>query len=109
MNKVSLIGRVTREVRIKNYGEDGRYVNINLAVEDYDRDRKEKITNFIDLIAWSYRADFISQYVSKGDLIAIDGTIRVNSFCNDEGNKKYSTKVEIKDCKILSKANRNVG
>ena len=109
MNKVSLVGRVTRNVNIKSYGECGRYVNINLAVEDYDRDRKEKITNFIDLIAWNYRADFIAQYIGKGDLIAIDGTIRVSSFSNEDGNKKYSTKVEVKECKILSKVNRNVG
>lgn len=109
MNRVNLIGRVTRDINVKNYGENGRYVNINLAVEDYDRDRKEKTTNFIDLIAWNYRADFINQYVNKGDLIAIDGMIRVNSFNDEQGNKKYSTKVEIKDCKILSKVKKNVG
>ena len=103
MNNVVLIGRLTTkpEVRIHN---NVTYVNANIAV---DRDFKGKDgkteTDFINISAMGKTAEFFVNYLDKGRLICVQGSIRVDKYENKEGQKMTSTKVAVNRVKALDR------
>ena len=91
MNKVVLIGRLTSDVETKEYGkgkDKGTYANFSLAVR-----RDEENTDFIDCTAFGKTAEFIEEYLSKGNRIAIEGSLQKTSYEDKEGETHYQTKV----------------
>lgn len=89
MNKVILMGRVTKEIELK--GTNTLYCNFTLAV---NRRSKEKETDFISCKAFGKTAESISKFVQKGQQIAIEGRIQIGSYEKD-GNKVYVTDIII--------------
>ena len=91
MNKVELIGRLTSDVETKEFGkgnDKGTYANFSLAVR-----RDEENTDFIDCTAFGKTAEFIEEYLSKGNRIAIEGSLQKSSYEDKEGEIHYQTKV----------------
>ena len=105
MNKVELIGRITREPEIKYTKDNSKMVlNFTIAV---DRRYVEQ-TDFIDCIAWNKTADFISKYFSKGERIGIIGNIQTKNYEDKEGNKRKATEVNVEEAYFIeSKKNNN--
>ena len=87
MNSVSLLGRTTREIELK--GNDTKFCSFSLAV---NRRTKEKETDFINCKAFGKTAEALSQYVQKGNQIAVEGRIQTGSYDKD-GTKVYTTDV----------------
>jgi single-strand DNA-binding protein len=87
MNSVTLLGRTTKEIELK--GNDTKYCSFNLAV---NRKTKEKETDFISCKAFGKTAEALSQYVQKGQQIAVEGRIQAGSY-EKEGTKVYTTDV----------------
>jgi len=87
MNSVSLLGRTTREIELK--GNETKFCSFSLAV---NRRTKEKETDFINCKAFGKTAEALSQYVQKGNQIAVEGRIQTGSYDKD-GTKVYTTDV----------------
>lgn len=93
-NRVILIGRLTRDPEL-------RYTSSGLAVTKFsiavDRRFKspsgEKITDFFDCTVWRQKAEFVANYVSKGRLVAIEGSIEINEATGQDGAKKRYTNI----------------
>lgn len=90
MNRVILIGRLTKdaEVRYSNDKAVGRYT---LAVDR--KYSKDKETDFITCVAFGKSAEFAEKYLIKGMKICIEGRIQTGSYTNKDGNKVYTTDV----------------
>lgn len=97
MNKVALIGRLTRDPEVKQ-GEV-LVAKYSLAVNrDYSREKK---ADFINCVAFGKTAEFASNYLHKGMLIGVTGRIQTGSYTNKDGNKVYTTDVVIESQEFL--------
>lgn len=98
MNKVILMGRLTRdpEVRYSQSAEPIAIARYTLAVDRRGRrDNGEQTADFISCIAFRQKADFAERYLQKGIKIAVVGHILTGSYTNRDGQKVYTTDVVI--------------
>ena len=89
MNNVSLIGRLTKDVKERRTQNGTPVASFTLAV---DRRKKEDGADFINCIAWDKAADTIAKYVHKGDLFGVTGHIQTRNYEKD-GRMVYVTEV----------------
>ena len=94
MNHFVGIGRLTREPNVK-YTQSGKaYASFTLAIDRRRSTDGKQQADFIQCVAWEKTAEIISQYVSKGQKIAVDGRIQTRSYEQD-GRKVYVTEVVV--------------
>lgn len=86
MNKVMLMGRLTRDAEIR-HSQDITVAKFTLAV---DRRGKDKEADFISCTAFGKTAEFIEKYIKKGTKIALEGRWQTGSYTNKEGAKVYT-------------------
>lgn len=109
MNKVVLIGRLTKDPELKYTPGTGTAVTtITLAVENYNSKTQEKTADFIPIVLWGKQAENTAQYTLKGSQVAISGRISVRTYDAKDGTKRYVTEVVadmFNGVKFLSKNN----
>jgi len=94
MNKVILIGRLTKDPELKKTNSGLSYVQFNLAVNrNYTNKSGEKQADFINCVVWRTQADNLVKYIKKGGLIGIEGEIQTRTYDDKNGTKKYITEV----------------
>lgn len=91
INKVVLIGRLTKDVELKATPSGSEVCNFSLAVDDYNG--KDTVAYFIECVAWNKTAKFVTTYCKKGTLIAVDGKLQTRSYDRKDGTKAYVTEV----------------
>lgn len=93
MNKVILVGRLTRDPEVK-YTPTGKMVaTFTLAVDrGYTANREQKETDFVPIVVWGNTAEFCGNYLNKGSKILVDGRLQIRSYEKD-GQKRYVTEV----------------
>lgn len=103
LNNVVLVGRLTADPEIKEVGKDGKVVNFSLAVQrSYKNSDGEYETDFINCNVWNQVAENMKEYVKKGDLIGVKGTLQSSTYEDKEGNKRYKTEVRAEKITFLS-------
>lgn len=91
MNKVTLIGRITKDLELKYIGKKNTAnVKFNLAVDNYENGQKG--ADFIPVTVWGKQAENLCKYCGKGSQIAVNGALKIRSYDKD-GVKKYVTEV----------------
>ena len=94
MNKVILIGRLTKDPELKYTPGNGTAVTtLTLAVDNYNSKSGERTADFIPVVIWGKQAENTAQYMSKGSQIAISGRISVRTYDAKDGTKRYVTEV----------------
>lgn len=94
MNKVLLIGRLTKDPELKYTPGTGTAVTtITLAVENYNSKTQEKTADFIPVVLWGKQAENTAQYTLKGSQVAVSGRISVRTYDAKDGTKRYVTEV----------------
>lgn len=107
MNKSILIGRLTREVEIRNAGTTlvARYT---LAVDRKFKREGEQTADFIPCVAFGRNAEFAEKYLTKGKKIAVVGRIQTGSYTKQDGTKVYTTDVVVEEQEFVeSKTSEN--
>ena len=95
MNKVILIGRLTKDVEARSYGNDGKeFMSFTLAVNDM------KETDFVPCVAFGKTGEIIKKYTSKGSQVAIEGSYKTKKV-----NDKYYTNVNVNNVELLGSKN----
>lgn len=102
MNKVELIGRLTRDPEIKGEG-DKKVARYSLAI---DRFGKENTADFPNCVAFGKRADFAEKWLKKGVKIAVVGRIQTGSYTNKDGVKVYTTDIVVEDSEFVESRSR---
>lgn len=98
MNKVVLMGRITKDIEVKSTPAGVNYIYFTLAVDrGYKRSNGQKQTDFIRCVAWRTTADFISKYFAKGRMIAVGGRIQCREYTDNNGVKQYITEINVED------------
>lgn len=102
MNKVILIGRLTRDPEIRwTQGQDQKCVaRWTLAVDRKVRrseNQNQQTADFISCIAWGRTAEFVEKYLRQGTKIAVVGRIQTGSYTNRDGNKVYTNDVVVEE------------
>ena len=93
MNKVVLIGRLSRDPELRHTSNNTPVCQINVAVSRPVAQGKEPETDFINVTVWNKQAENLVKYVKKGNQIAIEGRIQTRSYDNEEGKKIYVIEV----------------
>lgn len=93
MNKVILVGRLTRDPEVK-YTPTGKMVaTFTLAVDrGYTANREQREADFVPIVVWGNTAEFCGNYLNKGSKILVDGRLQIRSYEKD-GQKRYVTEV----------------
>ena len=100
MNKVALIGRLTRDPEIR-HNQDKLIGRFTLAVDRrYKKDGSDTTADFIGCIAFGKTAEFLEKYVHKGTKLVVCGRIQTGSYTNKDGNKVYTTDVVAEECEF---------
>lgn len=110
MNKVFLVGRLTRDPELRYTSSNLATMRCAIAVDrQYVREGEERGADFINIVAFSNRAETMSKYLTKGSQIAIDGRIQTGSYDGADGKKVYTTDVVVENFQFLdSKGSRNI-
>ena len=111
MNSVILVGRLTRNPELKYIQGSGTPVaNFAIAVDrEFTGKDGKKETDFIDIQVWGKSAENCANYIGKGSLVAIQGSIRVDSYQDQEGNNRKMTRVNANRVQFLdSKKDKQV-
>lgn len=95
MNKVLLMGRLTRDPVVRYTQEGSATARYTLAVDR--RSSQEKTADFISCVAFGKSAEFAEKYLKKGVKIALAGRIQTGSYTNREGQKVYTTDVIVEE------------
>ena len=99
INKVVLIGRLTKDVELRATPSGSEVCWFTLAVDDYNG--KENVAYFIGCVAWNQTAKFVTTYCKKGALIAVDGKLQTRSYDRNDGIKVYVTEVLCANVQLL--------
>ena len=90
MNKVIMIGRLTKDPEVKKTQSNKKVANFTVAINDkFNKDK----TDFINCVAWEKTAEYLGNYVKKGNLIAVEGRISTRNYDAPDGKKVYITEV----------------
>lgn len=89
-NKVILVGRITHDPELKITQGGTEVVNFQLAV---NRQRKDDPADFFRVVCFNKTAEFLNNYVTKGKLLLVEGSLRNNSWQDNSGQKKTSTEI----------------
>ncbi|MCQ2503985.1 MAG: single-stranded DNA-binding protein [Saccharofermentans sp.] len=105
MNKVVLVGRLTKDPEIKNTSSQVQFCNFTVAVDRRFKDQNgQRQADFINCVAWRQTATFISSYFHKGSKIGIVGSLQSRSFDDNNGQKRYVTEVVVDEAEFVESA-----
>ncbi len=99
MNKVILMGRLTRdpEVRYSQGGQQTAVCRYSLAVNRSYKREGEPDADFINIVAFGSRGEFAAKYFRKGMMVAVVGELRISSYDDRDGNRRWSTDVVVSE------------
>ena len=101
MNKVELIGRLTKDTEIKLTTNQVAFCNFTLAVDRNFKDSNgQRQADFINCVAWRQTATFIQKYFRKGNRIGVIGSIQTRNY-EDENGKHYITEVIVDEAEFV--------
>lgn len=108
MNKVMLIGRLARDPELRYTQQGNAVCTFTLAVDrNYKDDAGVRPVDFIQCQAWRKTAEFISNHFGKGNRIALEGSIQVQNYEDKDGNKRWSTKVNVEAAEFCESKKTN--
>ncbi len=112
MNKVILMGRLTRDPEVRySQGENATAVaRYTLAVDRrFSRNNDEQTADFINCVAFGRAGEFAEKYLHKGTKIAVTGRIQTGSYTNKDGVRVYTTDVVVEDHEFAESKNASAG
>lgn len=94
MNKVFLIGRLTRDPELRYTGNNTAVASFTIAVNrTYTNQAGEREADFIPVVVWRRQAESVKNYLSQGSQVAVEGRIQVRNYDDQNGQRRYVTEV----------------
>ena len=105
MNKLILTGRLTKDPEVKAIGDNNMVAKFTIAVNRNYKDKDgNRPADFIPCEAFGKTAEFVSNYITKGRLVEVDGEMRVDQYQNEEGENRTFTKCHVNSLNVLDSA-----
>ena len=106
MNKIILVGRLTKDPEVRSTSSGVNVANFTVAV---NRRFKNKDGNydadFLPCVAFRQTADFISKFFKKGNMISLEGRVQTRSYDAQDGSKRYVTEVVVENVEFVGGKN----
>ena len=94
LNKVFIMGRLTRDPELRRTQSGTAVTSFSLAVDrDFKSQSGEKETDFIDVVAWRSTAEFVAKYFTKGRMAVVEGRLQIRDWKDKDGNNRRSAEV----------------
>lgn len=103
MNRINLIGRLTKDVELNTNEAGTTKGTFTLAVNRINVKEGMQEADFIPCTIWNKQAENLAKYQGKGSQIAVEGTLKVDNYETREGEKKTYTYVQVLNVEYLSK------
>lgn len=107
INKVVLIGRLTRDLELRKTPNGASTLSFTLACNRKAKVNGQPDADFINCVAWNKTADTMAQYLHKGSLIGVEGRIQTRSYDNQQGQRVYVTEVVVESFSFLESNNKH--
>ena len=108
-NTVILVGRLTKEPELRYTAESVGVATFTLAVQrDYKNSDGNYDSDFINCVTYRNTAEFVNNYIHKGDLVIAHGRITTGSYETDKGERRYTTTVTVEKIKGLMQKKQDV-
>ncbi len=95
LNRIIIMGRLARDPELRHTQSGTPVASFRLAVDRDVRDKStgERITDWIDVVAWRGTAEFVSKYFAKGRMAVVEGRLQMRDWTDKEGNRRTSAEV----------------
>ena len=95
LNHIEIMGRLGRDPELRHTQSGTPVASFSLAVDrDFkDKSTGERITDWIDVVAWRSTGEFVSKYFSKGRMAVVEGRLQIREWTDKEGNKRRTAEV----------------
>ena len=94
LNHITILGRITKDLELRRTGTGVPVASFTLAVDrDFKEKNGEKITDFIDCVAWRNTAEFVEKYFGKGKMAVVSGSLQIRSWKDKDGNNRRTAEV----------------
>ena len=109
MNNVVLVGRLTRDPELRFVPNTGTAVTtFSIAIDrDYTSQNGERQTDFLDIQVWNKQAETCNEYLKKGNMVCVQGSIRTDSYTDQNGVKRRSFRINANRVQFLTPKNSN--
>lgn len=98
MNKVILIGRLTRDPELRYTGSNTPVATFSLAVNrSFTNQNGEREADFINCVVWRKLAETVKNYLSQGSQVAVEGRIQTRNYDDQNGQRRYVTEVVVEN------------
>ena len=103
MNSVVLVGRLAQDPELRYIAGTGMPVaTFTLAVSrEFTNKKGEREVDFIDIQAWNKQAETVANYLKKGNMVSVNGSIRVETYTDKEGNRRRSFRINANRVEFL--------
>ena len=102
INRVVLVGRLTRDPELRTTGSGISVATFTLAVDrQFTNSQGERGADFISCVIWRKSAENFCNFTSKGSLVGVDGRIQTRSYDNKDGQRVYVTEVVVDNFALL--------
>lgn len=98
MNKALLVGRISNDLELRHTQSNNAVCKFNIAINRVGVEG----TDFITVVVWNKQAENLVKYQKKGNLISVEGTIRVDKYQNEAGENRYNTYILASSIQYLS-------
>lgn len=104
LNRIILIGRLTRDPELRYVPSGHPVASFTLAVDrSFVNQQGERGTDFIDIVAWRKLAEQVTQHLSKGRLVAVEGRLQIRSYETQDGQKRKVAEVVADGVRFLDR------
>ena len=93
LNRVTLVGRLTKDVELRRTGSGKAVAYFNLAVNRNFKTGDGQEADFINIVCWGKVAENTANYCSKGSLVSVDGRLQTRNYENNQRQKVFVTEV----------------
>lgn len=104
LNRVILIGRLTRDPELRYTPNGAAVAKFTLAVDRRQSKDREKETDFIDIVVWQKLAETCANYIGKGRLVAVEGRLQIRSYDDNQGIRRKAAEVIADNVQFLDRA-----
>ena len=106
MNKIILIGRLTKDPEVRSTSTGITTANFTVAAQrPFKNKNGEQEADFLPCVAFRNSADFISKYFKKGSMICVEGRVQTRNYDAQDGTKRYVTEVVVENAEFDGKKN----
>lgn len=104
LNRIILIGRLTRDPELRYVPSGQPVASFTLAVDrPFVNQQGERATDFIDIVAWRRLAEQVTQHLNKGRLVAVEGRLQIRSYETQDGQKRKVAEVVADGVRFLDR------